>query len=123
MSVPTATIGLVPMTSTSSGVISEPPPIPVRPMRTPTPRPKTTISGSTGTSGGVQAALDLVRPRPATLAVGARPRARLAADRGIALIVQRVIRKIVFVNVSPYVALAVLHERCCLPKTVLDVPA
>src|SRR4051794_29278728 len=31
----------------SSGVISEPPPMPVRPTSTPTPRPNTTMSGST----------------------------------------------------------------------------
>src|SRR4051794_10964140 len=123
MSVPTATTGLVPMTSTSSGVMSEPPPIPVSPMSTPTPRPKTTISGSTKASGGVEAALDLVGPGPAALAVAAWARARLAADRGVAAIVQRVIRKIVLVDVAPYVALAPVGEGRGLPQAVLDVPA
>jgi len=46
MSVPIATTGCVPMTSSSSGVISDPPPIPVRPTSTPTPRPNTITSGS-----------------------------------------------------------------------------
>src|SRR5436190_19261610 len=122
MSVPTATTGWVPMTSTSSGVISEPPPIPVSPTSTPTPRPNATISGSTAVSGGVEAALDLVRARPATLAVGAGVRARLAADRRVAAVVQRVVREIVLVDVAPYVALAPVGERGGLPEAVLDVP-
>src|SRR5918994_4874758 len=46
MSVPIATTGCVPITISSSGVISDPPPIPVRPTRIPTPWPKTMISGS-----------------------------------------------------------------------------
>src|SRR5215207_5317928 len=46
MSVPTATCGCVPMKISSSGVISEPPPIPVSPTSTPTPTPKTMTSGS-----------------------------------------------------------------------------
>jgi hypothetical protein len=46
MSVPTATIGFVPMKMTSSGVMSDPPPIPVRPTRMPTPSPKAMTSGS-----------------------------------------------------------------------------
>src|SRR3954453_20880981 len=123
MSVPTATIGWVPMNNSSSGVISDPPPIPVSPMRTPTPRPKTTISGSTNASGGVQTALDLVGPGPPALAVGTGTRARLAADRGIPAIVQRVIRKVVLVDVAPYVALPPIGERSGLPQAVLDVPS
>jgi len=39
-SVPIAVIGFTPNTRISSGVISEPPPIPVIPTRIPTPRPK-----------------------------------------------------------------------------------
>ena len=50
MSVPTATTGCVPITISSSGVISEPPPIPVSPTRMPTPNPKTMISGSMAAS-------------------------------------------------------------------------
>ena len=45
---PIATTGGMPAKSTSSGVISEPPPIPVRPMRMPTPKPKAMTSGSIG---------------------------------------------------------------------------
>jgi hypothetical protein len=48
MSVPIATTGCVPITISSSGVISEPPPIPVSPTSTPTPRPNTMTSGSMG---------------------------------------------------------------------------
>src|SRR3954447_11342761 len=122
MSVPTATTGCIPITSTSSGVISDPPPIPVRPMRMPTPRPKATISGSMPPSGGVEAALDLVGPGPATFAVASRSRARLAADRGIAAIVQRVIGVVVLEDVAPYVLLGPVGERSGLPQAMLDVP-
>ena len=45
-SVPTATTGLMPNTRMSSGVISEPPPMPVIPTRMPTPRPKRMSAGS-----------------------------------------------------------------------------
>jgi len=48
MSVPTATCGCVPMKISSSGVISEPPPMPVSPTRIPTPTPNTMTSGSIG---------------------------------------------------------------------------
>ena len=43
---PIATTGWTPAKMISSGVISEPPPMPVMPIRTPTPRPKTMTSGS-----------------------------------------------------------------------------
>ena len=45
-SVPTATTGWMPATRMSSGVISEPPPMPVTPTSAPTPRPKRMIAGS-----------------------------------------------------------------------------
>src|SRR5690349_129958 len=48
MSVPTASVGLTPNSRTSSGVIKDPPPIPVMPTRTPTPKPKMMSSGSIG---------------------------------------------------------------------------
>ena len=40
-SVPTAVVGTIPKTSTSRGVISEPPPTPVKPTRPPTMKPET----------------------------------------------------------------------------------
>src|SRR6478672_4335168 len=107
MSVPTATTGFVPITITSRGVMSDPPPMPVRPTSTPTPRPKTMTRGSmgrTGRLGGVQAALDLVGAGPPPLARIPRPRARLAADRGVAPVVQRVVGEVVLEDVVPDVA-------------------
>src|ERR1700759_4920919 len=46
MSVPIAVDGLVPKIRIRSGVINEPPPMPVIPTRTPMPNPKATIAGS-----------------------------------------------------------------------------
>src|SRR4051794_25354953 len=46
MSVPIAVVGWIPKMRISSGVISEPPPMPVMPTRTPMPNPKRTIAGS-----------------------------------------------------------------------------
>src|SRR6478752_10596887 len=46
MSVPIAVVGCVLKMRMSSGVISEPPPMPVMPTRTPMPKPKRTIAGS-----------------------------------------------------------------------------
>ena len=46
MSVPIAVVGWMPKIRISSGVISEPPPIPVIPTRMPIPSPKTMIAGS-----------------------------------------------------------------------------
>src|ERR1700710_1233554 len=46
MSVPIAVVGWMPKIRISSGVISEPPPIPVMPTSTPIPNPKRTIAGS-----------------------------------------------------------------------------
>src|ERR1700679_967206 len=46
MSVPIAVVGWIPKIRISSGVISEPPPMPVIPTRTPMPNPKRTIAGS-----------------------------------------------------------------------------
>src|SRR5688572_23682323 len=51
MSVPIAVTGLIPKTRISSGVIRLPPPMPVRPTRKPTPKPKKTIAGSTDEVG------------------------------------------------------------------------
>src|SRR5690349_7943416 len=46
MSVPIAVVGWMPKMRISSGVISEPPPMPVMPTSTPMPNPKRTIAGS-----------------------------------------------------------------------------
>src|SRR5215813_12885727 len=46
MSVPIAVVGWMPKIRISSGVISEPPPMPVMPTSTPIPNPKRTIAGS-----------------------------------------------------------------------------
>src|SRR3954447_934033 len=46
MSVPIAVVGWIPKIRISNGVISEPPPMPVMPTRTPMPNPKRTIAGS-----------------------------------------------------------------------------
>src|SRR4029077_7131530 len=46
MSVPIAVVGWMPKIRISSGVIREPPPMPVMPTSTPMPKPKRTIAGS-----------------------------------------------------------------------------
>ena len=46
MSVPIAVVGWIPKIRISSGVISEPPPMPVMPTSTPMPKPKRMIAGS-----------------------------------------------------------------------------
>src|ERR1700750_1359297 len=51
MSVPIAVVGWIPKMRISSGVISEPPPMPVIPTSTPMPNPKRTIAGSIGSPG------------------------------------------------------------------------
>src|ERR1700710_2690451 len=48
MSVPIAVVGWIPKIRISSGVISDPPPMPVMPTSTPMPNPKRTIAGSMG---------------------------------------------------------------------------
>src|SRR4051794_37058893 len=73
--------------------------------------------------GSVQAALDLVGAGPPALAGVARTGARLAADRGVALIVERVVGQIVLEDVVPHVALGPIGQRSGLPEAVLGVPA
>src|SRR6185436_8263056 len=46
MSVPIAVVGWMPKSRIRSGVISDPPPMPVMPTSTPIPSPKTMIAGS-----------------------------------------------------------------------------
>src|SRR5919198_2354307 len=60
MSDPTAVTGAVPTNRIRSGVINEPPPMPVIPTRKPTPRPKRMTTGSTlvlGSGGARRPAL------------------------------------------------------------------
>src|SRR3954454_16209869 len=108
------------MTRISSGVMSEPPPMPVSPIRMPTPKPKRMTSGSIVLD--VQPALRLVGPRPAARAAVARLRARRAADRGVAAVVQRVVRQVALVDPPPQVLLGPVDERVVLPHRALLVP-
>src|SRR4051812_22334289 len=108
------------MTRISSGVMSEPPPMPVSPIRMPTPKPKRMTSGSIVLD--VQPALRLVGPRPAARAAVARLRARRATDRGVAAVVQRVVRQVALVDAPPEVLLGPVDERVVLPHRALLVP-
>src|SRR3954451_62624 len=102
------------MTRISSGVMSEPPPMPVMPTSRPTPRPNRMIVGSMRLAREVQAALDLVGAGPATVAPAAGHRAVRAADRVVPAIVQRVVRDVVRCDVAPDVLLAPVGERRAL---------
>ena len=70
----------------------------------------------------VDAALGLGVAGPAAVAPRARLRAVRAADRGVALVVQRVVRHVVLDDVAPHVGLAPVGERVRLPQPVLGVP-
>src|SRR3954454_10860995 len=109
----------MPATVMSSGVITEPQPIPVSPIRIPTPSPKTMTSGSM--SGDVQPALGLVGPGPAALAAVARQRARRAADRLVAAVVQFVVRQVALVDAPPQILLGPVVERVELPDAAAVV--
>src|SRR3954451_17445967 len=102
------------MTRISSGVISEPPPMPVIPTSMPTPKPKRMIAGSIASGGQVQAALDLVGAGPATVAAPAGDGAVGAPDRVVAAVVQRVIGHVVLRDVMPDVLLGPVRERRAL---------
>src|SRR4030088_1807292 len=119
-----ATVGWMPAKMTSSGVIREPPPMPVMPISTPTPSPKTMISGSMAAPLclAVEAALGLVLPRPAALAAGARFRARRATDRLVAAVVERVVGQVVLRDEAPHIAIAPVGQRIELPQGVGFVP-
>src|SRR3954447_5988316 len=108
----------MPNTRISSGVISEPPPIPVVPTRMPTPKPKTISQGS---MSDVQAALGLGQTGPAAVAAVARRRARRTSDRVVALVVERVVREVALVDALPDVLLRPLDERVVLPDPALVV--
>src|SRR5690242_19927702 len=109
----------MPNTRISSGVISDPPPIPVVPTRMPTPSPKTISQGSIS---DVQAALGLGEAGPAALAAVARRGARRAADRVVALVVQRVVGQVALVDALPDVLLGPVDQRVVLPQLPLLVP-
>src|SRR3954447_1917325 len=122
----------MPNTMISSGVISEPPPMPVAPTRTPTPSPNRMMAGSTRTAetrpsrgGGlhVQPALRLLGARPAAVATGPGLGAVRAADGLVPLVVQRVVGKVVLGDVAPHVLVGPVGQRRGLPLLVLDVPA
>src|SRR3712207_3276672 len=105
----------------SSGVISEPPPMPVSPTRIPTPSPKTMTSGSMP-SRCVEAALDLAGAGPAAFAAFARLCARDAADRAVAPVVQLVVGEAAPEDPPPDVLLGQRRERRDLEQPVLVVP-
>src|SRR5271166_762509 len=69
----------------------------------------------------VDAALGLVRARPAALATRARLRARRAADRLVAAVVQRVVGEVALVDPAPQVLVAPVRERVVLPQAALAV--
>src|SRR3954468_5983987 len=125
-SVPTAVTGFTPKTTISSGVISEPPPMPVSPTRQPTPRPNRMMKGSIVAPQGtalVQPALRLVGVGPAPGAtLRRRQRAVRAADRRVAAVVQLVVRHVVTGDVLPHLALGPVGERVRLPQPVAQVP-
>src|SRR5437588_5477937 len=114
----------MPAKMTSSGVISEPPPIPVIPISTPTPRPTTMISGSIAgrLSLAVQAACRSVLSRPAAVASRAGLCARRAADRVIAPVVEWVVGQVVVGDESPHVAVGPVGQGVELPQAVRLVP-
>src|ERR1700722_14252590 len=65
----------------------------------------------------VDAALGLVEPGPPALPAIAGKGARLAADRGIALIVQRVVGQVVAEDVAPQIPLSPVGQRVDLPDS------
>src|SRR3712207_6763703 len=117
-SLPTATTGLTPKTTTSSGVISEPPPIPVSPTSVPTPNPKRTMSGSTVPYSTVESAFRLLFLGPAALPAAGGQRAVGAPDRGVTPVVERVVRQLVLVDVGPDLGVAPVSEGIRLPEAV-----
>ena len=69
----------------------------------------------------VQPALGLGQAGPAALAAGAGCGARRAADRRVALVVQRVVRQVALVDPPPQVLLGPVEERVVLPDPALVV--
>src|SRR5207237_6506603 len=70
----------------------------------------------------VDAALGLVLSGPAAVTAFAGLRAGRAPDRGIAAVVERVVGKVVAVDVAPDVLLAPVDEGVDLPDPALRVP-
>src|SRR3954468_14088155 len=101
----------MPNTTTSSGVISEPPPIPVRPTSIPTPSPKKTMSGSTPLYSTVESAFRLLVGSPAAIPAAGGHRAVGAADRLVAAVVQLVVGQLVAVDVGPHLRVVPVGER------------
>ena len=64
----------------------------------------------------VQATLGLVGAGPAAVAAAAGLRARRAADRLIALVVQRVVRQVALVDTPPQVLVGPVRQRVVLPQ-------
>src|SRR5436305_5848861 len=75
----------------------------------------------------IDPALGLFEPRPAAIAGRTAHTDRLGAvgatDRGVALIVERVIREVVLMDVVPDVAFGPVRERVELPELKALVPA
>ena len=69
----------------------------------------------------VQAALGLVGARPAALAAAAGLRAGRAADRLVALVVQRVVGQVALVDPPPQVLVGPVRQRVVLPQAALLV--
>src|ERR1700728_481568 len=69
----------------------------------------------------METALGLLSPCPAALAPGAWPRARRAADRLVALVVQRVVGQVTLVDTPPQVLVGPVGERVVLPQSALLV--
>src|SRR4051794_15281210 len=76
--------------------------MPVRPTRMPTPKPKAMTNGSIA-SDRVQPALELGGPGPAALTTAAGLGARRAADRVVAVIVERVVGEVALGDPRPQV--------------------
>src|SRR6476619_426308 len=64
----------------------------------------------------VDAALRLVGARPAAIAAAAGLGARGAADRLVALVVQRVVGQVALVDAPPQVLVAPVRQRVVLPQ-------
>ena len=71
---------------------------------------------------GVQAALGLAGAGPAAFAPRAGDGAVRAADRRVALVVERVVGQVVLGDVAPHVLVRPVRERVELPALVLGVP-